>query len=325
MAPPVALFVLGMFRSGTSALTRVLSLCGGTLPASLVGARVGNPLGHWEPRAANYLNESILHRHGSSVFDPSLRLQEEDAFTAEENAACIAEIRGFLTTLPVAPLVVIKDPKITVLPDQWFEAARLAGFNIAVAITVRHPQEVMSSVAALNKTSPELSGALWLKYTLMAERRTRDLPRVFVDYANLLDDWRREVERVSAALAIDLTTRDEDAIDAFLAPDLRHTRHCGPVTDVFGTDWMPATYEALRAAARDEPLDEPALDRVFDAYRTSEHAFRVAFEDFRDHHNGVLFRPSIRKLVNEVVAKTHLEGVLARPSVSKLAHEIRRW
>jgi len=29
-----------------------------------------------------------------------LRLQEEGAFDADESAACIAEIRAFLTTLP---------------------------------------------------------------------------------------------------------------------------------------------------------------------------------------------------------------------------------
>ena len=44
-ARPVALFVIGMPRSGTAALTRVLSLCGGTLPAGLAGANSGNPLG----------------------------------------------------------------------------------------------------------------------------------------------------------------------------------------------------------------------------------------------------------------------------------------
>ena len=121
---------------------------------------------------------------------------------------------------------------------------------------------------------------MWLKYTLLAERHTRGLPRVFVEYANLLDDWRREVKRISAALAIDLNTRDEGAIDEFLTPDLRRQRHCGPVTEPFGTDWISAVYEALRAAARDEPWDESALDRVFEAYRASEHGFRTAFEDF---------------------------------------------
>jgi hypothetical protein len=35
---PAILFVLGIDRSGTSALTRVLSLCGGTLPARMRAA-----------------------------------------------------------------------------------------------------------------------------------------------------------------------------------------------------------------------------------------------------------------------------------------------
>lgn len=45
---PVALFVLGMGRSGTSALTRVLSLCGATLPVGMMGADEGNRRGYLE-------------------------------------------------------------------------------------------------------------------------------------------------------------------------------------------------------------------------------------------------------------------------------------
>ena len=156
-ARPVAVFVLGMARSGTSALTRVLSLSGGTLPAGMKGADRGNPEGYWEPRKASTLNEAILRRQGSSRFDPSLRLQEEGAFDAEERAACIAKVRAYLTTLPAAPLVVIKDPLIAVLSDVWFEAARLAGFDIAARIAVRHPQEAIASFAG---TPSSLAGAL---------------------------------------------------------------------------------------------------------------------------------------------------------------------
>jgi hypothetical protein len=305
-ARPVALFVLGVPRSGTSALTRVLALCGATLPAGLAGTNSGNPLGYWEPRASLRLNYTILRRHGSEPFDPTLRLQEDDAFGAEENAACIAKIRAFLTTLPAAPLVVIKDLQITALSGMWFEAACLAEFDIAVVIPVRHPQEVIASLAAFNRASPELASALWLKYNLLAERHTRALPRVFVDYANLLDDWRREITRISAALAIDLNTRDEGAIEEFLTPDLQRQRHCGPVTDRFGTDWMSAVYEALRAAARDEPWDGSALDRVFEAYRASEHDFRTALENFhRFHKLNWLVRPSITTLIYEVLAIAH--------------------
>ncbi len=304
-ARPVALFVLGMPRSGTSALTRVLSLCGATLPTGLAGANPANPLGYWEPRKALHLNDVILRRHGSSGFDPSLRLQEEGALDAEQEAACVVDIQRFFATLPAAPVVVIKDPRITALSGMWFEAARLSGFDIVTVIAVRHPQEAAASWSASNRASPELASALWLKYNLLAERHTRALPRVFVEYANLLEDWRREIKRISAALAIDVNTRHESAVEEYLTPDLRRYRHCGRVTESFGTDWNSTVYDTLCRAARDERCDETALDRVFEAYRASANGFRIAFEDFHRIRNRVWLSPTILKLVNDVIALTH--------------------
>jgi hypothetical protein len=303
---PVALFVLGMPRSGTSALTRVLSLSGATLPAGMLGADSGNPGGYWEPRKVLRLNNTILLRHGSSAFDPSLRLQEEDALNDGEKAAYIANIRAYLTTLPAAPVVIIKDLQITALSEVWFEATRQAGFDIAVVIAVRHPQEVGASLAKLMRARPELSSALWLKYNLLAERHTRGIPRVFVEYTNLLDDWQLQLKRISATLGIDLSAQDEGAIGEFLKADLRRQRDCGPVPELCGADWIPATYLALHAAARDEPLDESAMDRVFYAYRAAERDFRTAFEDFRHHSNNMfvrISRPFIWNLM-EIIAIT---------------------
>jgi hypothetical protein len=303
---PVALFVLGVNRSGTSALTRVLSLCGGTLPVGLAGANSGNPSGYWEPRASHRINYAILRRHGTEWFDPTLRLQEEGVVGAAEKAAYIAEIKAFFATLPTARLVVIKDLNITGLSGMWFEAARLAGYEVAAVNAVRHPEAVAASLAAFNRTSSELASALWLKYTLLAERNTRDVPRVFVEYTNLLDDWRREIKRISSALAVDLNNQDEDAIDEFLRPDLHRQRHCGPVTEFFGTDWISTAYAALGAAARDEPWDQAALDRVFELYRASEIGFRTAFKDFKRLHKfNWLIRPSVLNLAYEVMAIAH--------------------
>jgi hypothetical protein len=269
----------------------------------MLGANRGNPRGYWEPRAAIHLNEVILRRQGSSFYDPALRLQEEGGFDAEENAACIAETEAFLTTLPAAPLVVIKDLRITAVSGVWFEAARRAGFDIVAVIAVRHPQEAIASLAKHVGSSPELASALWLKYNLLAERHTRGLPRVFVEYTNLLDDWRREVKRISAALAIDLNTLDEGAIEEFLRPDLRKHRHCDSVTEPFGTDWISVVYQVLGAAARDEIWDESALDRVLEAYKASEHAFQTAIADY--HRYRKLIRPSIVKLRLQVRAMAH--------------------
>ncbi|KLO37873.1 hypothetical protein ABW17_21295 [Mycobacterium nebraskense] len=304
----MVLFVLGTQRSGTSAITRVLSLCGGTLPAGMLGADAGNPRGNWEPRKVIGINESILHRHGSAWFDPSLRLLENGGFNAKEKAACVAEITAYLNTLPATPLVVIKDPRITTLSELWFEASRLAGFDIAAVIAVRHPEEVISSVAASWEIAPELSSALWLKYNLLAERHTRGMPRVFVEYTNLLDDWRREIKRISMALPVDLNTQEEHAIEEFLTPDLRRQKNHGSVTNRFGTDWISAVYDAQCVAARDECLDEGMLDRIFESYRSSEHDFRSAFEGYRQLSGGVrsrIFRPAVVKPMIELVALAH--------------------
>ncbi|WJR33704.1 sulfotransferase family protein [Mycobacteroides immunogenum] len=300
---PILLFVMGMARSGTSAITRVLSLCGGALPSALAGANPANPRGYWEPRKAIILNERILHRNGSSRFDTTLRLQEPEAFSAGEKAACLADIQAYLKTLPPAPLVVIKDPRINLLSDMWFEAAQLSGFDVATVIAVRHPTEVVASVAAQAAASPEFSSALWLKFNLLAEANTRDVPRVFVGYTNLLEDWRREVKRISVALGVNLDSRDEEAIDEFLEADLRRQKYSGPVSEPFGTDWMSVVYGTLCAAARDDPWDTAELDRVLGAYRTSERGFRALIEDFQRFHKlSRRTRPSMMKLIYEVMA-----------------------
>ncbi|MGD1282447.1 sulfotransferase family protein [Mycobacterium seoulense] len=297
-----------MGRSGTSALTRVLSLCGATLPAGMMGADETNQRGYWEPRASLLLNRSILERRGSAWWDPSLRVLEQGAFTAAERAACTADIAAYLRSLPDAPLLVIKDLQIVVLSEMWFEAAREAGLDVAVVIAVRHPQEVVASLGKATGASPELASALWLKGNLLAERHSRGAPRVFVEYTQLLENWRREVKRISAALAIDLRADDECAVDEFLNPELRRNRESGPVIDRFGTDWMSSVYQAMHAAALDGPPDVATLDRVYEAYRASEHDFRLALEDARSHSNSFtarLLRPSLVKPALEVVAMAH--------------------
>ena len=311
-ARPVALFVLGNGRSGTSALARVLALCGAALPPGLLGATSENPRGFFEPRAVIHLNQAILHDHSSSGYDMALTPHQDGVFDVEKNATWVAKTRDYFSGLPVAPLVVIKEPKTTAAAGIWFEGARQAGFDVAAVVAVRHPDEIIGSLEKRANqqnyvdSSPELTCAWWLKYSLLAERDTRGVPRVFVEYANLLEDWRREVKRISTALAVDLDVKDEAAVDEFLTPSLRHHQTGGSVTEPFGTDWITTVYEGLAAAARDEPLDEFALDRVFAAYGASERGFRQAFDDSRRYRNlDRLMPPFAVKLGLETLALLH--------------------
>lgn len=300
---PSIIFVSGMGRSGTSALAGVLALCGGELPKALLGPSYANPHGHWEPWEALKLNDAFLAQNDATWHDPTLRLQGEVTPSDEQRSGYIGKIQAFLRSLPTAPFAVIKDPRITALSEFWFEAARGIGLSVGVAIAVRHPQEVASSLAARDHASLELSYALWLKSNLLAERLSRALPRVFVHYAGLLRDWRGEVARIGSALSVDLSLRNQTAVDDFLRQDLRRQRHEGAIAEVFGSPWVPQVYEALSAAARDEPVDVAMLDGVFTSFRASEHTFRVAWEDYRTRFASAEppgRRPNITRLIQQI-------------------------
>lgn len=275
------IFVLGMGRSGTSAITRVLSLCGARLPEPLLGASESNLTGHWEPVDAININNAFLRRYAASWYDPTLRLQGDIAFSAQEKDAYINQIRAFIERAHVGSLLVIKEPRIAGLAGFWFEAVQRASMNAKVVIPIRHPDQVAASLAARDGISAELSNVLWLKYNFLAERSSRELPRVFVEYLNLLNDWRKEIGRIAQRLAIDLSDADEAAIDGFLDRNLHRQRSCGKPSDILGQTWTSDTYTALSAAARDEPLNLPKLDSTFSAFVAFERTFRRALEEFR--------------------------------------------
>src|SRR5580704_14938324 len=60
-----ALVVLGMHRSGTSALARALAFCRYALPTDLMAPQNDNPKGFWEPVSVVQLNERILAALGA--------------------------------------------------------------------------------------------------------------------------------------------------------------------------------------------------------------------------------------------------------------------
>lgn len=66
---PIVLVVVGMHRSGTSALGYCLSRVGASLPVHLVGAGAANERGHWEPEKVIDLNDRYLAAAGSGWDD----------------------------------------------------------------------------------------------------------------------------------------------------------------------------------------------------------------------------------------------------------------
>jgi hypothetical protein len=260
-----------------------------------LGAADYNPKGSWEPINARKLNAGFLHRHGVVGLDPSMRLQEI-VLDESEKEDYIGHVRTFLATCPPGPALVIKELAVTELWDLWSEAARRDGFSIKVVIPIRHPQEVTASF----RKSVERGSAFWLKRNLLAEQHSRNTPRVFVEYSNLMKDWRTEVARISKALHIQLSG-DEAAIDDFLDRDLHRNKCSGPVSEPFPYSWMSRTYTILSNAALDRPIDFATLDEIYGAFRACERTFRVSFDEYQIYADSDAAKRSHEALEHEPI------------------------
>jgi hypothetical protein len=244
----------------------------------LLGAGRGNPTGHWEPLDALNLNEAFLERYDSNWYDP--RWPSWDAVVdSREKQEFIDQLAMFLEAHRDEPVLVIKEPRITALTEFWFAAARRVGFDFAAVVAVRHPDEVAASLAARDGVPIELANTLWLKYNVLAEQGSREIPRVFVEYSNLLTDWRREVDRIARILAFDLSTTQDQAIAAFLSPDLRHQRVSADLQERRSLTRAQRVYEVLSMASRDASFSGSELAGLVADHMASG-AAQMAIEQF---------------------------------------------
>ncbi len=227
--PRQGLIVLGMHRSGTSALTRVLSLAGASLPRNIVPPDQGNlddgnaRAGFWESSRLMPIHDEALRSAGSSWRDP--RPFPTAWFDSHEAATFVKRLVGALIDeYGTQELFVAKDPRISLLVPLWKAALGELGVAPLWLISMRNPAEVAASLALRDEIPPSTGHWLWMRYLLTAEAATLGDPRTFVSYEGLLSDWRSVLaglpDRLGRGLSIPASVEPE--IDRFLDRDLRH-------------------------------------------------------------------------------------------------------
>jgi hypothetical protein len=68
-AVKIGFVILGMHRSGTSALARVMNILGCDLPKTVMGISQANMLGHWESQVISDFDDMLLESAGSNWQD----------------------------------------------------------------------------------------------------------------------------------------------------------------------------------------------------------------------------------------------------------------
>jgi hypothetical protein len=248
-AGKVAVVVLGVYRSGTSALARVLNLCGAALPKRLMAPRLEiNPRGFWEAESIVDLDAQLLRRLGVDWKRVDFALPHEGPLVEEFLAGAREIVEAEYRT---ASLILIKDPRVCLLAPLWHRALEASGYRPAYVVSVRHPLEVARSLArslrAYGGMPIDQGLALWQSYMQRAEAfvASVDARTVHVGYGELLADWRRTARRIARQLDVSLDIESRAAeVDAYLEPGMRSHR-----TDDSSVGEPPADSRVDTAAA----------------------------------------------------------------------------
>ncbi len=317
---PRAILVLGMHRSGTSAVTRVLNLLGADLGQRLMPPMPGsNEKGFWENLDAVDIDERLLAGIGRSWHDvrdlPAGWLQSAAAADAS------ASIKGLIQAeFATTPLWAVKDPRMCRLAPLWLRTLAECDVSPHVLFVVRHPLEVAESLHARDGWPHARSLLLWLQHILEAERATRRCRRVMVTYDQLLRDWSRSMGLVSQALGVAWPRPIDDAraeIEAFLDVGARHHERSGPSvgspTDAPGVPSLvdEVFEQCVRVSVNSSDWSD--LEASADAFRRFSALYGACLDDFIGFANTVTGR----------VQHAGTIPVHARPDADALGHHAR--
>ena len=259
--------VLGMHRSGTSAVTRALNLLGAALPGEMMSNTHHNASGHWEPLEVVDIHDRLLAGHGYVWDDPFIPSTICDASTPATQTAS-HDITAFVSShvLP-HPVALVKDPRICHTLPLWQAPLAQAGYTTVAVLMLRNPLEVAASLQARDQMPTQVGLQLWLRYTLAAEYHTRHLPRVQLRYDDLLNDWQAALSPVTALLNLPLPAVDAalgQQLTAFLA---KGERHHAIADDALDSHPDMINHVAAVYALSQHDIADPAVQAQFDQIR----------------------------------------------------------
>lgn len=259
--------VLGMARTGTSAISRALKVFGINLGNSLTeGNADWNPTGFWEDKEIVYgVNGKLFSRLNFAPY--GLLTIPADDQTGTKTADIRGAARRILTErLKYAEYFGFKDPSTIKVVPFWravFCDLQLDDYYI---IALRHPLAAARSYQKLTGCELELGLLLWCAHLMQAVEATHGLRRMIVSYDILLQDPRRQLDRIAAIFQLGEVNEQEaeyyareflnQKLNRFQSSDDEFSVH--PATQV--ASLCVAMYECLLQAAQDElPLDSDAF------------------------------------------------------------------
>ena len=257
--PSTAVVIVGVGRSGTSAITRGVQALGVELGNRLRPGGGKNPTGFFEDETLLALNKRLkrlLRIRGDSVRLIDAEEWQAPAVLALREEAVETVRRGF----GEYPLWGYKYARTLRLLPFWREVFAALRLDVRYVVALRNPLSVARSRARLDprRGTQEQSDLEWLVNVVPYFRDLRDRPLVVVDYDLVLTDPAPQLKRMATVLGLPLTPQIEASIQSyageFLRPGMRHTvfSEADLGCDGRANELTRAAYLWLRRLATDE-------------------------------------------------------------------------
>ena len=260
--------VLGMHRSGTSALTGMLASSGLDVPVDLMDRPddVINRKGYWESEGLMQLNDLLftsLGRHWSTADQLPPGWPHTEAATlwrrnliSQWQQSC----RGLAHP-------VIKDPRLCVLAEGLQPLVQADAVRFTVFLPIRHPLEAARSLQAAQGTDLLRGLQLWVAHVLEAERWSRDLPRQIIAFEDLIQQPEAVLVQCRLRLGQATVTEQEQA-SSFIDPALRRqtARNREEALDAEQRTWLDTALRIHRRLLHAD-ADDQQLRRDLDELR----------------------------------------------------------
>jgi len=217
------ILVLGMHRSGTSALTGVLQYLNVDLGSKLASAAEDNKKGFFENTYFVNFNEKLLSKLGSSWDDVVFNYNSKKNLITSEDKNELNNI--LMQEFENSTLFAIKDPRICYLFPFYEEVLKEMRIDIKVLLPYRNPLEVARSLEKRNAFEYEKSIMLWLNYFLNAEKYSRGYSRYFFKFDELINNTSSIINAVDKSFDSNFYQTYKECkskILEFLEQDLKH-------------------------------------------------------------------------------------------------------
>jgi glycosyltransferase involved in cell wall biosynthesis len=272
--------ILGMHRSGTSALARALPVLGVDLGERLMGGIPGNnEKGFFEDIDIYAFHNDLLSSMGREWHTLS-PLTDEELSGPVAQAFKSRAVEILRSKIGTSSAFGLKDPRISILLPFWQSVFERLPLQVSYVLACRNPLSVARSLTTRDHFDPGKGYHLWLDHMLSCVVFTAGKPRVVIDFDDLIVDPARHLRRIAdcAVLQFDPgSTAFREYAAEFLEGRLRHSNF--ELTDLLLDNEVPAAvvelYRLLKEASSGAAsLDDPAMAASIDRLRVRQAEMR---------------------------------------------------